>query len=187
MSVHPLEPSWIDTFQFAPVIQGILFSTPVYYYVWWHICITRLHQQFFGVVRHFFQHPLLSEGPSIIVNIFTYDNSYHNFLTPSFPPLTIVNDNYRIYRTPWAPCKWKCWQLWTALNWKSSTLHMLECKVPGCIETCLVFDFQAQHFQNVVTCPAWPTYFAQPCITRTVCWASIRSRRFGTLVTLIIG
>ena len=27
------------------------------------------------------------KGPSIIVNIFTYDNSYHNLLTPSLPLL----------------------------------------------------------------------------------------------------
>ncbi len=32
----------------------------------------------------------LSKGPSIIVNIFTYDNSYHKFPTPSLPLLMIV-------------------------------------------------------------------------------------------------
>ena len=32
------------------------------------------------------------KGPSINVDIFFYDNSYHNSLTPSLPPLTIVKN-----------------------------------------------------------------------------------------------
>ncbi len=95
--------SFGKNYSFLTHIQFIIVLGKMHYILWMTsppICWNKVRLGAKGGFISFFF--TAYKGPSIIVHIFTYDNSYHNFLTPSLPLLTMVK---------------KCWNLIDGMIW----------------------------------------------------------------------